>query len=256
MLDSIPNADFYDDDKYVGIWKNDDIKIIMDTAINSFYKDNPQMKTYEDWMSKAEDGAYDYIITAGLKTIFRSSLILSDSRIMGALLLIRQYHADQKRKGDGHPYLEHPLEVGFILWKNKFDSDVVTAGYCHDLIEDTKCSEEEIKSNCGDEVLRIVKAVSNESTANWKEKKTKYVESVKNGGEKAIAVSIADKIANLNSLFVQYEIEGPDMWKKFNASREDKIWFEKAVLQMAKENWDHKLISQYEQMILKLEKLI
>lgn len=261
MLDSIPNADFYDDDKYVCVWENDDINIIMDTAINSFFKDNPQMKTYEDWMSKAEDGAYEYIIAAGSKTIFRSSLILSDPHIMGALLLIRQYHADQKRKGDGFPYLEHPLEVGYRLWKMRYDSDVVIAGFAHDLLEDTKCSEEEIVEHCGFEVLRIVKAVSNDellsANKDWEKKKEDYIESVKKGGEKAIAVSIMDKICNLNSLFGQYEIEGPEIWKKFNRGKDKKLWFEKKVYEMAEDfSFNNKMLDEYKFLIEKLEKII
>ena len=107
-------------------------------------------------------------------------------------------------------------------------------------------------------MLRIVKAVSNDEelsdSVDWEKKKSKYVESVRAGGEKAIMVSVADKIANLYSFFEQYEKEGASLWKKFNRGKDKKVWFEKEVLKMAKEQWDHPLLKELEKLIEKLEK--
>lgn len=258
VADTLPVADLFDDDHYVGFHNSDNLEELIDLAVIGFWKLNPTMKTYQDWETKAEDGGFDFQIIADKRIIFRSSLMLSDPRIMGAIYLIRSYHKGQIRKGDGFPYLEHPLDVGYQLWRNGFPGDVVTAGFCHDLLEDTKCSESEIKEKCGEEVLRIVKAVSNDESLSdkkdWELKKAKYVESVRTGGEKAIAVSVADKISNLHSFFEQYEKEGPSLWAKFNRGKEKKIWFEKEVIKMAKANWSHQLLSELEILVQKLEK--
>lgn len=258
VTDTLPIADFFDDDHYVGFHNTDNLQEILDLAVIGFWKLNPNMKTYKDWETKAENGGFEFQIVAGKKMIFRSSLMLSDPRIMGAVLLIRDYHAGQKRKGDGFDYLEHPLEVGYRLWRDGFSSDVITAGFCHDLLEDTKCTEAEIKEKCGEEVLRIVKAVSNDESLSdrkdWELKKEKYVESVRLGGEKAIAVSVADKISNLHSFFEQYEKEGSSLWAKFNRGKEKKVWFEKEVIKMAKANWDNPLLNELEKLVEKLEK--
>lgn len=260
VTDTLPIADFFDDDHYVGFQNSDNFEELIDLAVIDFWKLNPTMKTYQDWKTKAEDGGFDFQIIADKRIIFRSSLMLSDPRIMGAIFLIRSYHAGQKRKGDGFPYLEHPLEVGYRLWRAGFPGDVVTAGFCHDLLEDTKCTENEIKEKCGEEVLRIVKAVSNDEALSdikdWEKKKEKYIASVKDGGEKAIAVSIMDKICNLQSFFDQYEKVGVSIWQKFNRGKDKKVWFENAVLDMATQNWKHSLLDQHKLLIQKLEKTL
>jgi len=54
-----------------------------------------------------------------------------------------------------------------------------------------------------------------------------------------------DKICNLQSFFDQYDKEGPGLWKKFNRGKEQKIWFKKAVPEMAKKHWQHPLLNQF-----------
>ena len=257
MLDSYPLADIFDDEKYTILDSGGHLEKMLDTAIGGFFHENPTMKSYRQWVDTAEDGAYELVVLAGTKEILRVSTLLLSQEVFNAVFLMKKYHTGQKRKGDGHPYLEHPLEVAHILWKNECSSGVIAAGYCHDLLEDTDCQEHEIEKECSAEVLRIVKAVSNDEelsdTSDWEKKKSKYVESVRAGGEKAIAVSVADKIANLHSFFDQYEKEGPPLWKKFNRGKEKKIWFEKEVLKMARKHWNHSMLEDLERLIKKLE---
>lgn len=259
LLDSYPLADVFDDEKYTILEQSDDIESLVKHAIGGFKAENPRITSYEQWINEAEDGGFEFVVISNGKELFRASTILIDPVITAALFLALEYHAGQKRKGDDHPYLEHPLEVAHILWKNKFPNEVIAAGYCHDLLEDTACKEAKIKDVCGDEVLRIVKAVSNDEALSnkkdWELKKAKYVESVRLGGEKAIAVSVADKISNLYSFFAQYEKEGPTLWKRFNRGKDKKVWFEKEVIKMVKETWDNPLLSTLESLEHKLEQL-
>lgn len=257
LLDAYVQADIFDDDKYTVIAQGEDLEKLLDTAIGGFFHENPDMKSYKQWLETAEDGGYEFELLCGGKKLLRVSSMLMSQEVFNAVLLMKQYHAGQKRKGDGHPYLEHPLEVAYRLWRAGFPSEVVAAGYCHDLLEDTDCQEHEIEAKCGKEVLRIVKAVSNDEelsdSVDWEKKKAKYVESVRAGGEKAIMVSVVDKIANLYSFFEQYKKEGPSLWKKFNRGKDKKVWFEKEVLKMAREDWNHPLVKELEGLIQKLE---
>lgn len=257
LLDSYPLADIFDDEKYSILQEGNDLEKMLDMAIGGFFHENPKMKSYQQWVDTAEDGAYEFAIYRNGKELLRVSQMLLNQAVFNAVFLMKKYHAGQKRKGDGRQYIEHPLEVAHILWKNSFEPDVVAAGYCHDLLEDTDCQEHEIEKACGSEVLRIVKAVSNDEElsdkADWEKKKSKYVESVRAGGEKAIMVSIADKIANLNSFFEQYEKDGPKLWQKFNRGKDKKVWFEKEVLKMAKDQWEHPLLIEFEKLITKLD---
>jgi len=139
--------------------------------------------------------------------------------------------------------------VALKLQKYNFSDEIIAAALTHDILEDTDYPQDKLKEELGEDVLEIVKAVTNDDSLPWEEKKEKYVETVKNGPLGAKAVALADKIHNLESLLIAYEEQGSEMWKKFNRGKDQKIWFEKKVLQMLKETWDHPLISEYEKLI-------
>jgi len=88
----------------------------------------------------------------------------------------------------------------------------------------------------------------------WKEKK-KYIETVRAGSDGAKAVALADKIHNLESLFIAYTEQGSIIWKRFNRGKDKKIWFEEEVLKMLKKTWEHPLIADYEKLLNKERKL-
>lgn len=176
--------------------------------------------------------------------------------VQNAAELAWKWHKDMTRKGDGSPYIIHPIMVATILAQNGFSDEIIAAGFCHDLLEDTKCKEEEIKKACGDKVLEIVKAVSNKKIKDWKKKKLEYIKSVRNGPVGAKAVCCADKIHNLQSTLIAYpKFEPVEFWGKFNAGREEKKWFEEAVFKMLKETWDHPLLSTYKNLLEKVGRL-
>lgn len=158
-------------------------------------------------------------------------------------------HKDQTRKGDSLPYIIHPFMVALKLAKYNFSDVVIAAALAHDILEDTEFPEDKLKDELGEEVLKIIRAVTNDESLPWEEKKKKYVETVRDGSEGAKAVAVADKIHNLESLLIAHEEQGPDLWKKFNRGKEQKLWFENEVLKMLKETWQHPLIDEYEKLL-------
>ncbi len=173
-----------------------------------------------------------------------------------AIRLMLKWHKGQVRKGDGVPYIVHPIAVATLLACNDFGSDVVAAGFCHDLLEDTECSQQEIEEQCNEHVLAIVKTVTNQDIKNWREKKRRYIDQVRNGSDSAKAVCCADKIHNLQSLLRAHEEQGDAIWSAFNAPKEDKLWFDQSVLEMLQANWQHPLIKVYEKLVHDLKKLV
>jgi (p)ppGpp synthase/HD superfamily hydrolase len=164
-------------------------------------------------------------------------------------------HENQTRKGDGSPYLVHPFMVALKLAKYNFSDTVIAAALVHDVLEDTDFPENKLREEVCEEVFEIVKAVTNDDSLPWEEKKKKYVETVKNGPEGAKAVSLADKIHNLETLFIVYEDQGSNIWKRFNKGKEKQIWFGREVLKMLKETWEHPMINEYEQLLNQENKL-
>jgi guanosine-3',5'-bis(diphosphate) 3'-pyrophosphohydrolase len=158
-------------------------------------------------------------------------------------------HGGKTRKGDGLPYIIHPVMVALKLAKHSFSDTVVASALVHDVLEDTKYPEEKLQAELGTDVLQIVKAVTNDDSLPWEEKKKRYVETVRNGPDGAKAVAAGDKIHNLESLLIAHAEQGPRLWKKFNRGKEQKIWFENEVLKMLKETWQHPLINEYERLL-------
>jgi (p)ppGpp synthase/HD superfamily hydrolase len=169
-----------------------------------------------------------------------------------ALSIAVEAHRNQRRKGDNLPYIIHPVMVSVKLIKHDFQDEVIAAALTHDVLEDTDFPEEELRKELGDDVLEIVKTRSHDKSLPWEEKKKRYVEAVRRGSESVKAVAVADKIHNMDSFLIAYEEQGPDLWKKFNRGRDEKIWFEKEMLRMFKETWQHPLIAEYEYLLKKV----
>ncbi|MDR2430666.1 MAG: bifunctional (p)ppGpp synthetase/guanosine-3',5'-bis(diphosphate) 3'-pyrophosphohydrolase [Candidatus Margulisbacteria bacterium] len=68
-------------------------------------------------------------------------------------------HGEQKRLS-GEPYMVHPVEVALILAELKQDADTICAALLHDVLEDTKTPDEEIKRTFGAKILFLVKGVT------------------------------------------------------------------------------------------------
>ncbi len=178
--------------------------------------------------------------------------------VQNAALLALKYHAGQYRLY-GLPFVIHPVMVATILAQNGFNEETIAAGFLHDVLEDTNCSEKEIRKECGDKVLKIVKTVSKnpriKEKEQWEQQKDLYIEAVRRGSIGAKAVCLADKIHNAQSLLEEYKKHGPSIFSKFVRGKDIKVASEKKVLAMLKESWNHPLLTVYEELIKQEDKL-
>ena len=81
------------------------------------------------------------------------------SLIEKAYKIASEAHKDQFRKS-GEPYIIHPLWVGIILADLEMDKETIAAGMLHDVVEDTKFTEEDIRKEFGAEVALLVDGVT------------------------------------------------------------------------------------------------
>ena len=105
---------------------------------------------YED-----PDRLYDMLI-ARIRKYHPSTDV---SMIKKAYDMAKKAHGYQCRKS-GEPYIIHPLWVAIILADLEMDKETIAAGLLHDVVEDTKISEEEIKGMFGEEVALLVDGVT------------------------------------------------------------------------------------------------
>jgi (p)ppGpp synthase/HD superfamily hydrolase len=141
------------------------------------------------------------------------------------------------------PYEKHLQDVVEIVQKYFDSNDVIMASaWLHDVIEDTDVTFKEVFEEFGRYVARIVFACSDEPGKNRKERHERTYPKLMAAGREAIAVKLADRIANVrhsktnnHGLFMMYHKEYPDFKKALHLPGELKeMWAVLDVL-MAKE---------------------
>jgi len=85
-----------------------------------------------------------------------------NSKIIRALNFATLAHDGQKRKNTDIPYIVHPVEVAMILQENNLKEDIIVAGLLHDILEDTKKTQEDILLEFGESILKLVIGASEE----------------------------------------------------------------------------------------------
>ena len=74
-------------------------------------------------------------------------------------------HRGQDRKGDGSPYIRHPVEVARLLHREGLDDDAtMAAAFLHDVVEDSEATIDDIRDRFGSEVAAIVEAMTEDKT--------------------------------------------------------------------------------------------
>lgn len=178
------------------------------------------------------------------------------SLVEKALRIAVEAHQGQHRKGDNSPYIAHPVMVALMLRERGFSDRVVAAALVHDVLEDTEYSEANLVTELGEEVVEIVRVVSEDKSLPWEERKKKYIEAVRLGSDEAKAVSTADKIHNVKSVLGAYEVVGEPLWQQFNRGKAQKLWFEEEMLHMLTLSWEHPLVKEYAVLVQKLKTLV
>jgi (p)ppGpp synthase/HD superfamily hydrolase len=157
-----------------------------------------------------------------------------------ALALASLSHRNQVRKGSDIPYSTHVVHVAAILERGGFEPDVVAAGLLHDAPEDTGLAQETIASVCGNEVARIVAALTETktdaagTTRPWLTRKEERLAKVQQAGSKAVAVAAADALHNICTTIADVEREGSSVWSRFKQP-ERLVWYYRQIEALAQE---------------------
>jgi (p)ppGpp synthase/HD superfamily hydrolase len=148
-----------------------------------------------------------------------------------ALVYAELKHHTQVRKGGDIPYIGHLLTVAGLVINDGGSEAQAIAALLHDAVEDQggPATLEEIKTNFGDEVARIVDECSDtdeEPKPPWLERKQRYIDHLAEVGEDTLLVSVADKLDNARSMLRDYHEHGPSLWQRFNRKNpHDHLWY-------------------------------
>jgi len=114
-------------------------------------------------------------------------------------------HQGQFRES-GDPYIQHCLEVAFILAEQHLDTATIAAGMVHDVIEETSLKLEEIKQEFGEEIAMLVDGVTKIGELKFEsaeEEQAEYYRKLLLSMAKdirVIIIKLADRLHNMRTL--------------------------------------------------------
>lgn len=149
------------------------------------------------------------------------------------------------------PVISHLAAVASIVRRAGWDEVTVAAAYLHDTIEDAnrygqRLRRQQLREAVGTEVTALVAQVSEQKLDEtgemrpWRDRKEGYLDSLRAGPPRAMAISLADKIHNLWSINQSLEA-GEDILAMLSGDSADQLWFHQAVLDTSSQHDDPRL---------------
>ncbi len=118
-----------------------------------------------------------------------------------ALRFARARHAGQRRETDDAPFIDHPIEVAWLLRRDGQPDEVIAAGLLHDVLEKTATTSAELRRRFGARITRLVESVSDDpSIRDYQPRKRDLRDRIAQAGPDTHAVFAADKIAKVREL--------------------------------------------------------
>lgn len=145
-----------------------------------------------------------------------------------------KFYATVKHAGqlysDGLPYTHHLAAVEGVLrrFQGCLTNAMLEAAWLHDVVEDTGTKLKEVEEMFGPEVASLVSAVTNEEGANRKIRAALTYPKIRNGGQCAVRLKLADRIANVENggkLVEMYRKEHEDFKRAlFTPGENEDMW--------------------------------
>ncbi|HWP79981.1 MAG TPA: bifunctional (p)ppGpp synthetase/guanosine-3',5'-bis(diphosphate) 3'-pyrophosphohydrolase [Candidatus Acidoferrum sp.] len=136
-----------------------------------------------------------------------------------AFCTAREAHKGQMRRS-GEEYISHPVEVARILAGLGMDTECVVSALLHDVVEDTKVTEKEVKRDFGPDIAALVAGVTKLGKIPYTSKEEEQVENLRKmflataKDIRVIIIKLADRLHNMRTLAAM-----PD-YKRREKSRE------------------------------------
>lgn len=125
--------------------------------------------------------------------------------VQQAYMLARDAHAPQFRSS-GEPYITHPVAVTSILADMRMDHETLMAALCHDVIEDTEYSYDDLHQRFGATVAELVQGVSKLDKVKFKDIKEFEVTNLQKmflamtQDIRVILIKLADRTHNMRTI--------------------------------------------------------
>ncbi len=121
-----------------------------------------------------------------------------------AIIFATEKHKGQKRKGDGRPYILHPLSVLHTLYEVKNSKNafmLACAALLHDLVEDCGVTIQQIAEEFGYNVAAIVNELTSDKYLIKELGKTKYLsDKMVHMSSYSLCIKLCDRFDNTKDL--------------------------------------------------------
>ena len=182
------------------------------------------------------------------------------ARFVEALGFAARLHAGQVRKGTGIPYVSHLLAVAGLVLEDGGDEDEAIAALLHDAAEDQGGTAvlDEIRERFGDRVAAIVRGCSDpleQPKPPWRPRKETYLRLLRSAPPDVLRVALADKVHNARSVLADLRTLGPALWARFNAPRDDQLWYFRALVDLFGRRYPGPLADELGRIVAEIERL-
>ena len=151
-------------------------------------------------------------------------------------------HDGMRRKTNNAPYILHPLESATIVGTMTDDQNVIAGAILHDVVEDTDVTIEEIEEKFGKRVRELVESETENkrpempASETWRIRKEESLKVLENTNDIGVLmVWLGDKLANMRSIYRDFQIEGNAMWEKFNQKDvNEHAWYYNSIVNLTK----------------------
>ena len=122
-----------------------------------------------------------------------------------AYRLAKEAHGDQKRKS-GDPYISHPIAAAIILVELGMDSECVSAGLLHDVVEDTNVKLSDIEKQFNPSVAHLIDGVTKLGKIPYYTREEEQAENIRKmliamaDDIRVIIIKLADRLHNMRTI--------------------------------------------------------
>src|SRR4051794_5672203 len=114
-------------------------------------------------------------------------------------------HEGQQRQS-GSPFIEHPVGVARICAQLRLDEQTIAAALLHDVVEDTETTIEDVRTEFGDEVARLVEGVTKLTRIQFQSREQAEAENYRkmvvamSEDVRVILIKLADRLHNMRTI--------------------------------------------------------
>ena len=143
--------------------------------------------------------------------------------------------------------------------RHGFSEDLAIAGLLHDVVEDTDTSLALITAEFGDDLARLIEAVTETKSADgaalpWEQRKAEKLAHLQAAGPDVAALKAADAIHNLRSISADLRSAGPVVWERFKRGPAPTLGYYHAILDAVRAKLGaHPIVAELADAVAELE---